>query len=416
MSTQQVILGVLATGERCGYELRRDLEALDPAWRLEFGQLYRLLGGLKERGLVKLRTAPGEAGPPRKLYTLTARGRRELTAWFEEPGLLDDRRRDELLVKVKVGRALGVEGLPGLVASRRATLEAQRAELIEAWERARRAGDVPRCLEIEPRLRQIESAISALDSYRALLAASDPPDAGSPDEAIVCTGSDDPIIDLVARHMARARPGARMIFRPVGSLPGLLALREGSAHVAGAHLYDAETGEYNVPFVKRLLFEEPLVLINLSHREQGLMVAPSNPRRIESIADLARGDVRLINRQRGAGTRLLLHLRLRQLGIDPRAVTGFEREAPTHEAVASAIARGEADVGPGIRAAARAAGLGFVPIGVERYDFVVRKALLDTPRLRSLQEALHDEEFRREVVARTGYDVSRTGDVIAEVA
>jgi molybdate-binding protein/DNA-binding PadR family transcriptional regulator len=416
VSTQQVILGVLATGERCGYELRRDLQALDPDWRLEFGQLYRVLGGLKGSGLVKQRAAPGEGGPPRKLYTLTARGRRELEAWFAEPDSVDSRRRDELLLKVKIGRALGFEGLAGLVSARRATIEARRADLVAAWERARLASDVASCLKVEPQLRQIEGALAVLDSYRELLVASPPLDASSPDEAIVCTGSDDPIIDLVARHMTRLRPGARMIFRPVGSFAGLLALREGNAHIAGAHLYDAETGEYNVPFVKRLLFEEPLVLINLSHREQGLMIAPGNPKRVESIADLARGGVTLINRQRGAGTRLLLHLRLRQLGIDPQAVAGFEREAPTHEAVAAAIARGEADVGLGVRAAALAAGLDFIPIGFERYDLVVRKALLETPRLRPLLEALRDEEFRLEVTARPGYDVSRTGDVIAEVA
>jgi molybdate-binding protein/DNA-binding PadR family transcriptional regulator len=417
VATHQVILGLVALGERCGYELRRELESLDPEWRLEYGQLYRLLGTLKGRGLVKVRTTPGEGGPRRKLYTLTPRGRAELEAWFVEPGADDRHRRDELPLKLKIGRSLGVgvDGLAALVETRRAVLEARRAELMEAWERARRESDAERCLVVEPRLRQVEGALAALGPWRTALAPSEREPAGSPDDAIVCAGSDDPIIDLLARHVARERPGALMTFRPMGSFAGLLVLREGGSHLAGTHLFDAETGEFNVPFVKRLLFEEPLVLINLSHREQGLMVAPGNPKGIESIADVVGSGVRLINRQRGTGTRLLLHTRCRQLGIDPRAVAGFDREAPTHDALASTIARGEADVGMGIKAVAKAWGLGFIPIGHERFDLVFRKSVYDSPRLRPLVDVLHAAEFRDEVLARTGYDVSRMGEVVAEV-
>lgn len=417
MSTHHAILGLLSLGERCGYELRQDLESFDVEWKLEFGQLYRLLKNLERRGLVTARSGPGYKGPQRTLYELTQSGREELESWLSEPVAQIRERRDELPLKLKVGRALGVHGIDALIAVRRGTLEAQRTETVEERERARNDGDHDRGLVIETRLRHIEGSINALASYATLSTCTDNEGVGNGElsETIFCAGSDDPVLTRLAQCISRQKPGAELSTRAVGSLGGLLILREGGAHMAGTHLLDVESGEYNVPFIKRLLFEEPVVLVNLSHREQGLMVAPDNPKQIAGVADIVRKDVRLINRQRGAGTRLLLHSLLRQEGIEPHEIEGFHSEVPTHESVANAVSNGEVDVGMGIRAVAQQMGLDFIPVGLERYDLAVPKIFCDSPLFQPVLEVLHLEDFRREISNWGGYDVSQMGDVVAEV-
>jgi putative molybdopterin biosynthesis protein len=188
------------------------------------------------------------------------------------------------------------------------------------------------------------------------------------------------------------------------------------ADLAGIHLLDIDSGEYNVPFVKHLLPEEPVVLVNLAYREQGLMIAPGNPKGIYDLHDLIRLDICFVNRQRGSGTRLLLYHRLRQAGIDPHAISGYDREAPTHNAVAAAITSGTADVGPGIRAVAQAWGLEFIPFGLERFDLAITHAVFDSPRLRSLLEVIHQTDFRRAASAFSGYNVTLMGEVVAEIS
>jgi putative molybdopterin biosynthesis protein len=265
-------------------------------------------------------------------------------------------------------------------------------------------------------VRQTEAALDALASCAAFFprrrAAAPERNEGN---ALVAIGSDDPVLDLLARFLIEAHPEIQFSASRVGSLAGLMALGEGRAHIAGLHLLDVESGEYNVPFVKHLMPEERVLLVHLAEREQGLMVARGNPRRIRSLKDLTRRHVQLVNRQRGAGTRLFLFHRLRQARIDPQAIAGFARELPTHNAVAAAVAAGRADVGPGIRAAAEAWGLDFISLGHERYDLAIPRATFESPRLRAFLEVMHAGPFRQAAAALSGYDVSRLGTIAADI-
>jgi putative molybdopterin biosynthesis protein len=201
----------------------------------------------------------------------------------------------------------------------------------------------------------------------------------------------------------------------VGSLGGLLALSRSEAHLAGSHLLDEATGEYNIPYVRRLLPGIPVVVLGFVQREQGLIVARGNPKQIAGLADLARSEVTFINRQRGAGTRVLLDYRLRQAGIDSRAIQGYDRQEFTHLAVAAAVASGAADCGMGILAAARALGLDFVPLDLERYDLVIPARFYGDDLLAPLLEIIRSAEFAAQVRALGGYRIPDIGQVLAEV-
>jgi putative molybdopterin biosynthesis protein len=226
---------------------------------------------------------------------------------------------------------------------------------------------------------------------------------------LVVIGSHDLTLDLLAQFYAERYPGRRLVSANAGSLGGLIALRRGEAHLAGAHLLDEATGEYNWRYVREYLPELPVQLITLVHRDQGLIVAPGNPKGLSGLADLARPDVQFINRQRGAGTRLLLDYHLRRLGIDPGAVRGYAREEYTHLAVAAAVASGAADCALGIRAAARALGLDFLPLERERFDLVIPGEHLAGEAVQALLALLADSEFRAAVAALPGYDVAAMG-------
>jgi len=228
---------------------------------------------------------------------------------------------------------------------------------------------------------------------------------------IVAIGSHDLTLDLIAQFLAEK--GARLSSANVGSQAGLVALRRREAHLAGSHLLDPETGDYNRSYVKKYLPDTPVTLVTLVGRQQGLLVRQGNPLDLRSLADLARPEVRFVNRQRGAGTRVLLDYELCNLGLAASAVRGYEYEEYTHLAVAAAVASGMADAGLGIAAAAQALELDFVPLFVERYDLVIPQVHYESPRLRPLLDLLHDERFRREVAALPGYDVQPMGTLVA---
>jgi putative molybdopterin biosynthesis protein len=232
---------------------------------------------------------------------------------------------------------------------------------------------------------------------------------------IVAIGSHDLVLDLLAQFLAERAPGMRLTSANAGSLGGMVALRRGEAHLGGSHLLHPQTGEYNVAYVQQYLPDRPVALITLTRREQGLIVAHGNPKRIVGLADLARADVRYVNRQRGAGTRVLLDYRLGELGIDPAGVQGYEREEVTHLAVAAAVAGGVADCGLGIRAAARALELDFAPVEWERYDLVIPREYYASALLAPLLALLHDETFRAAVRELPGYDPTPMGQVVAEI-
>ncbi|WP_326640606.1 molybdopterin biosynthesis protein [Nonomuraea fuscirosea] len=227
---------------------------------------------------------------------------------------------------------------------------------------------------------------------------------------IVAIGSHDMVLDLAASALRAADPLITLASSNVGSLGGLVALRDGLCHVAGSHLLDPATGRYTLPYVDRLLgTDADVAVIRLVHRDQGLIVAPGNPLGLTGIEDLAKPDLRYVNRQRGAGTRALLDHELTGLGIDSREVSGYSREEHTHLAVAAAVAAGRADAGLGILAAARAFGLDFVPVAREPYDLVLRTGTLEEELLAPLWELLEQPEFRAGVEALGGYSCAETG-------
>ena len=227
---------------------------------------------------------------------------------------------------------------------------------------------------------------------------------------IVAIGSHDLALDLLASHLRRFAPDARLVSANAGSMGGLLALKRGDAHLAGTHLLDEATGEYNRPFLARLLPDLDVLLIHLAGREQGLIVAPGNPQRIRDLHDLAQPGVRFVNRQKGAGTRVLLDYHLKQRGIPAERIAGYEREEYTHMAVAAAVLSGSASAGMGILAAARALALDFIPLFKERYDLAIPRRHWDSPLLTPLRQALSSAEYRWAVEDMGGYDVGRMGE------
>jgi putative molybdopterin biosynthesis protein len=231
---------------------------------------------------------------------------------------------------------------------------------------------------------------------------------------LVVLGSHDNTLDLLATLLRRRNPRLRLSSGHVGSLGGLLALRQGRAHLGGSHLYDPESHSYNVPFIQKHLAGLPLKLINLAWRQQGFIVLPGNPCNIRTVTDLTRPGVRFLNRQRGAGTRLLLDYLLQQQGINPAALQGYDREEYTHMAVAANVKSGTADVGLGILAAARALGLDFIPLLPERYDLVVPQSTFEDQRFQELLAVIRSPEFRLAAEALGGYDLKDCGKILWE--
>ena len=232
---------------------------------------------------------------------------------------------------------------------------------------------------------------------------------------IVCIGSHDNTLDVLANVVKKKYPQYSLSSAHVGSMGGLMALKRGEAHIAGTHLLDEQTGEYNVSYLRRLLPDRRVVLVNLVYREQGLLVRRGNPKGIRGFSDLVRDDLIFINRQGGSGTRLLLDKALKELGINPALIKGYEREEYTHMAVASAVLTGLADTGLAVDSSAKALDLDFIPVAKERYDLAVPPEHLETGMIAALLDIIrHDEEFRSTVEALGGYDTSDMGKVMYE--
>jgi putative molybdopterin biosynthesis protein len=230
---------------------------------------------------------------------------------------------------------------------------------------------------------------------------------------IVCIGSHDNTLDILANMVKKKYPEFSLSSAHVGSMGGLMALKKGEAHFAGTHLLDEQSGEYNIPFIKRLLSDKNIVLINLVYRQQGLLVKKGNPKNIKGFEDLIRDDVIFINRQGGSGTRLLLDKHLKELGINPYMVKGYDREEYTHMAVASAVLTGLADTGLAVYSSANALGLDFIPVANERYDLVIPAEFIDTEMIRILLDIIrNDKEFRATVESLGGYDTRDMGKIV----
>lgn len=231
---------------------------------------------------------------------------------------------------------------------------------------------------------------------------------------LVVVGSHDVTLDLLGDHMKRQAPWIHMSSSHVGSLAGLMAISRGNCHLGGTHLLDPDTGDYNVSYLKKHLAGTPCRLVTLAMRQQGLMVRPGNPKGINDLADLARPEVTMVNRQAGSGTRVLLDYHLQKLGLDPDAIKGYDNDEYTHMAVAVQVLAGGADVGLGVMAAARALKLDFVPLMIERYDLCIPTAFWEDPRVRVLLDTLQLPDFKQAVEAMGGYDVSPMGEVAWE--
>ncbi len=229
---------------------------------------------------------------------------------------------------------------------------------------------------------------------------------------IVVVGSHDLCLDVIDDLLHQRQTGLSLSSSHVGSLAGIMAIKNGRCHMAGSHLLDPEDGSYNVSYVARHLADVPVRLVNLVEREQGLMILPGNPRSIGGFEDLTRDEITFINRQGGSGTRVLLDHELETRGISPSDISGYETEEYTHMAVAVAVVSGAADVGLGVLPAARALALDFVPVTSERYDLIIPEVFFETPPVQRLLEVIRSREFARRVDELGGYGTARTGQVI----
>lgn len=229
-------------------------------------------------------------------------------------------------------------------------------------------------------------------------------------ETIVLMGSHDLALEMLADEVFnKSSQHVKMIVLPVGSLDGLIALRQGLAQIASCHLLDTDSGEFNTPFIRHLLPDRDIVLVTLAHRQQGLIVKQGNPLAIENLKDLPKRDAVFINRNPGSGTRLWLDQQLDALGIAPQGIRGYENEVRTHIETAQIIAAGGADAGVGLQAAALKYGLDFVPLFKERFDLVMEAAFFTSPAMLPVMNILGSNGFHRKIEELGGYESRRTG-------
>jgi putative molybdopterin biosynthesis protein len=229
---------------------------------------------------------------------------------------------------------------------------------------------------------------------------------------IVIVGSHDNSLDVLANQLKARRAELTLSSSHVGSMGGLMAIKRGVCHLAGTHLLDTADGSYNISYLAKYLPDTAVKLLHLVQRDQGLIIAPGNPKGIKGIEDLGRKDLTFINRQVGSGTRILLDYKLKQLNITAAAINGYQNEEFTHMAVAVSVLSGAADAGLGIYAAARALNLEFIPVVTEQYDLVIPLEYFETEPIQILLEIINSRRFKQEVRALGGYGTEKTGEII----
>ena len=225
--------------------------------------------------------------------------------------------------------------------------------------------------------------------------------------AMIFSGSHDLALEGIAAHLEKH---VRLLNLPVGSLDGLVNLRQGLCQISGSHLLDA-SGEYNMPFVRHLFPDRDMEVITLAHRTQGLMLASGNPKSVKKISDVANANIRFVNRNAGSGTRLWFDAELRRLNIPAEKINNHDRVVLTHSAAASMVRSGRADATLGLQAAAHQHGLDFIPLFEERYDFVLPRE--NEGILIPVLDYLQTATFRNELNALTGYNTSHSGEQIS---
>ncbi|MDR3574833.1 MAG: substrate-binding domain-containing protein [Anaerolineaceae bacterium] len=255
---------------------------------------------------------------------------------------------------------------------------------------------------------EVEQAFRlALDRWRAV----EKSPINQPTKTLMFIGSHDPAVVWLSEHFSETEKQYSLQPSFTGSLGGLMAIAEGKADLTGIHLWDEETGEYNIPFVRRLLPGQKVALLNLSNRRMGLIVAAGNPKGIKSLIDLVNPDVRFINRQSGSGTRVWLDAVLHRMGINSQNIHGYNEEKLTHSETARCIAEGKADAALGLQTAALSYGLDFIFLTLERYDLVITDTNLKLAPFQALRNFLLDPDIKNEIAALGGYETSRTGEI-----
>ena len=233
-------------------------------------------------------------------------------------------------------------------------------------------------------------------------------------EAFILSGQD-MALDILCNHIQKRTGGSVILRSYTGSYDSLVSLYKGEVQVAATHLWNGETDEYNLSYIRSLVPGTPVIVIHLAKRMQGFYVQKGNPKNILSWEDLKREGIRMINREKGAGARVLLDEKLRLMGFDGRKIEGYTRESSSHLAVASLIARGGADVGIGSeKVALQVEAVDFIPMQKERYDLVIKKIDLDKPQARAFLQSIESESFKMELEAIGGYDVSELGKRVLE--
>lgn len=255
---------------------------------------------------------------------------------------------------------------------------------------------------------EVEQAVrTALEHWRTYTEAPQPTNSN----VINFVGSHDPAVALIAAQYQTITPGSSLHLSFTGSLGGLIALAQNKADLAGCHLWDDETDEYNRPFVRRLLPGRKVTLVTLAHRRVGLILPPGNPLGLHDLGDLANPGLRFANRQPGSGTRVWLDFNLKRLGIDAEKINGYQDEKITHSEVALAVAQGQVDTGLGVQTAALSLGLDFVLLTTERYDLVIPEERWELPALQALVSWLKTPLAKSEIMHLGGYDIGETGNV-----
>jgi putative molybdopterin biosynthesis protein len=229
------------------------------------------------------------------------------------------------------------------------------------------------------------------------------------DGTIFIIGSHDPALELLADGLSTGLHHPELRAIPVGSLDGLVALRQSLCQITGCHLFEPESGTYNASYVRHFFPGQPMEIFTLAYRQQGLLIRAGNPRQIAGLGDLAREDITFINRRPGSGTRLWLDWQILEQGLDSSVINGWLREVNTHAAVAQAVLSGEADYGLAVAAAARSSGLDFIPLFEERFDLVLTKPTLEDPLIGQLLDSICSAPIRRRISSLAGYRTTDTG-------
>lgn len=234
-------------------------------------------------------------------------------------------------------------------------------------------------------------------------------------DKLVISGQD-MILDILGRHLEQRLSPVKVFRYYVGSFEGLGSLYHGKTDMAAIHLWDGDSDKYNLPYVRHLLPGIPVIIIHLAQRMQGFYVQKGNPKEIKDWQDLKRPDVTMLNRETGSGTRVLLDEKLRLLKIDSKTINGYDREEYSHLAVASAVARGEADVGMGNeKASLQVRGVDFIPLQKERYDLAITKNRIDPAKLQTIIQILQSSSFKAELSGLGDYDLTNTGQIVADI-